>query len=111
VANWRQSQATRWAAAGGSHAQRRFQTLPAPDPPPGEELSEQGETQVLYARAVEIVSREFPEWYRPAFYRVVIGQERPQDVAADLKVRTSAVYNAKARILRRLREEFGDAFE
>jgi RNA polymerase sigma-70 factor (ECF subfamily) len=70
-----------------------------------EEVEEEG---LLYCQAVQIIARDFPEWYAEAFFRLVLDNAAPNDVAADLGVRSSAVYNAKARILRRLREEFAD---
>ena len=41
-----------------------------------------------------------------AFWRVFVAGEAPSAVAADLRVGLGAIYLAKARILRRLREEF-----
>jgi len=52
-----------------------------------------------------------PDWYSTAFLRVVVEGHYPADVAADLGKRTSAVYNVKSRILRRLRVEFAEAIE
>jgi RNA polymerase sigma-70 factor, ECF subfamily len=66
---------------------------------------------MLYRQAVQIIARDFPPWYAKAFFRLVLEDAAPHDVAADLGVRASAVYNAKARILRRLREEFADLVE
>ncbi|MCL4201696.1 MAG: RNA polymerase sigma factor [Pirellulaceae bacterium] len=81
----------------------------APDwldaPSADENIEEEG---LLYRQAVQIISRDFPAWYAEAFFRLVLDEATPRDVAADLGLRTSAVYNAKARVLRRLREEFAD---
>ncbi len=96
-------------AAGGSDAQRQFTQIVFDDP--SEEISPAGEVEILYVRAIEIIGSEFPDWYKVAFLRVVVDEHRPEDVAADLEKRTSAIYNAKSRILRRLREEFADALE
>jgi RNA polymerase sigma-70 factor (ECF subfamily) len=43
-----------------------------------------------------------------AFRRVVIDGQRPADVAADLGLTRNAVYLARSRILRRLREVLGE---
>lgn len=47
-----------------------------------------------------------PSWQ--AFWRTVVGGEAPEDVARDLGLSVNAVYVARSRILRRLRDELGD---
>ncbi len=46
-----------------------------------------------------------------AFWRVTVGGSFPEDVAKDLGISVNAVYKAKSRILRRLREELHDLIE
>ena len=98
-------------AVGGSDAQRLAADMPFPTVDAGCEPSCDDELNLLYARAIEIIGNEFPEWYSAAFLRVVVEGHHPADVAADLGRRTSAVYNVKSRILRRLRMEFAEAME
>ena len=43
-----------------------------------------------------------------SFWRTVVDGENPSDVAADLGISVNAVYRAKSRLLKRLREELGD---
>ncbi len=97
-------------AFGGSDALEQLQAIPQPEEPQDDE-SEKSEVKILYQRAIDIVTTEYPAWYKEAFLRVVAGGERPADVAADLGIRTSAVHNATSRILRQLRDEFAEALE
>ena len=70
-----------------------------------------GETAVLYRRAVELVLSEYGEATRKAFLRVVVDRHDPADVARDLGLTVNAVYLAKSRIRKRLREEFSGLFD
>lgn len=82
---------------------------------PAQMLEERSEAEVreelrqLHARAMEIIRAEFEQATWVAFREVVIEQRKPADVAAELGITLNAVYLAKSRILRRLREELGDA--
>jgi RNA polymerase sigma-70 factor (ECF subfamily) len=63
----------------------------------------------LYDRALELIRAEFAETSWQAFWRVVVAGEMPADVAQDLHLSRNAVYVAKSRILRRLREVLGES--
>jgi len=69
------------------------------------------EAGLVYRRALELLSIEFEERTRLAFWGVVIENKRPEDVARELGMTANAVYVAKSRILCRLREEFADLLE
>jgi RNA polymerase sigma-70 factor (ECF subfamily) len=90
---------------GGSDAQRLLLRV-------GEESSDESdpvrneEEMEIYRRAVEVILAEFEERTRQAFWRVVIDQRPAADVAQELNLTTNAVYLAKSRVLRRIREEF-----
>ena len=91
--------------AGGTDAQLRLAALPAdeaesdpPDDPAGE--------RALYLQAIEMIRGEFEPRTWEAFWRVTIDGRGPAEVAAQLGVTPNAVYLARSRILRRLREEF-----
>jgi RNA polymerase sigma-70 factor (ECF subfamily) len=90
-------------AAGGAAGQALLAELPAP---PGAEPPEEG---ALYHRALALIRTEFTEPTWQAFWRVVVEGQNPADVAADLGLTRNAVYIARSRVLRRLREELGDA--
>jgi RNA polymerase sigma-70 factor (ECF subfamily) len=63
----------------------------------------------LLWRAVELVRAEFEERSWQAFWRVTVDGQPVGDVARDLGVSANAVYVARSRILRRLREVLSDA--
>ncbi len=46
-----------------------------------------------------------------AFWGVTVVGDKPADVAADLEMSVAAVYMAKSRVLRRLREEFTELLD
>ena len=87
--------------AAGADATRRH----AGAEPPGQP-DEADEARALCRRAIELVRDEFDATAWQAFWRVFVLGEAPAAVAADLNLGVSAIYLARARILRRLREEF-----
>jgi RNA polymerase sigma-70 factor (ECF subfamily) len=108
IANLRRTVNMGPAGKGGSDAHRQLLRVPEQTDDSSTELLLDDEARLLHTRAVEIITQDFPKWYGSAFMAVVVEQRPPAEVAAELGVRRSAVYNAKARILRRLREEFAD---
>ena len=97
-------------AAGGSEARDQLEQVPAETLSESSEVSP-GVTRGLYRRALELIRGEFEEVSWQAFWRVVGESQRPADVAVELGISLNAVYLAKSRILRRLREALGDAPE
>jgi RNA polymerase sigma-70 factor (ECF subfamily) len=95
-------------AAGGTSAQEQLARLPDPDsldadpPPPA------AEARSLCQRALALLQSEFEERTWRAFWMTAVEDRRPADVAAALGVSVGAVYIARSRVLRRLREEFGE---
>ena len=92
---------------GGSDAQERWQQLPEESSAPdggAAELAE--ETRLLYERAVTLLRKEFEPNTWQAFWRVAVDGQTPDEVAHALDISVNAVYLAKSRVLRRLREEF-----
>jgi RNA polymerase sigma-70 factor, ECF subfamily len=65
----------------------------------------------VYERALNLMCRDFEDSTWQAFWRVVIENRSPSLVAEELKISANAVYIAKARVLSRLREEFGEVLE
>ena len=104
LGDWLRRQANREQAVGGSEALRRLLEAPAVEALE----TEPGEAGVLYHRALESIRAEFEERSWQAFWRVVVEEHNPADVAADLGLTRNAVYIARSRILRRLREVLGD---
>ncbi len=94
-------------AAGGTDAQRRLQQVP--EKTPDVELSEgPAEVNELYRRALELVRSQFEERTWTAFWRVAVENRTPAEVAAQMGLTPNAVRQAKARVLRRLKEEMGE---
>lgn len=96
-------------ATGGSQAMERLAQVPEPAELETGSSSDAREVGGLYQRAVALIRSEFEERTWEAFWRVTVDEQSPKQVAADLGMTVNAVYLAKARVLRRLREELGDA--
>lgn len=92
------------AAQGGSEMHQRLQEVPEAEP---ESWSQSGECSraALVRRAAELVRDDFEPKTWQAFWRLTVENHPAKDIAADLEMTPDAVYQAKARVLRRLREE------
>jgi RNA polymerase sigma-70 factor (ECF subfamily) len=88
---------------GGSEAQAQMLEIPDCYADSG---TVEEDRHILVRRAVDMVLDDCKEEIRQAFLRVVIAGQDPDDVARDLGLTRNAVYLAKSRILRRIREEF-----
>ncbi len=98
-------------AIGGSDALIRLTNIAARgssevDPSPGPEAPKS-----LYTRALRLIRDEIQERTWNAFWRVAVDGCRPADVADELGMSVNAVYIAKTRVLRRLREELGELLD
>lgn len=62
----------------------------------------------LWRRGLELVRAEFEERTWQAFWCVVVDARSPADVAQGLGMTVPAVYQAKYRVLQRLRRQFND---
>ena len=78
---------------------------------PDVEAAGEAEPGGLYRRALELIQAEFEERTWRAFLMVTVEARLPADVAAELGTTPGAVYIAKSRVLKRLREEFKDLLE
>jgi RNA polymerase sigma-70 factor (ECF subfamily) len=88
-------------AVGGSTALEQFQQLPDPTDP-----SEVEETnRLLSRRGLQLIRAEFENHTWEAFWRTAVDGRAAADVAEDLGMSVAAVYKAKSRVLRRLRQE------
>jgi RNA polymerase sigma-70 factor (ECF subfamily) len=96
-------------ARGGTTAHQHLEQLPAlPQTPPGP-LSETDE--LLSRRVYDLVRPQFEPLTWQAFWRLTVDQQTGPDVAAELGLSVQAVYQAKSRVLRRIREEFGEILQ
>lgn len=102
-------------------AHRRRRRLPVePDGVPLDELEEHDPTedfeeaeyrQYLVGRALDLMRTDFePTTWRACWEHVVLGRPA-HDVAAELGITPNAVYIARSRVLRRLREELRDLLD
>ncbi len=94
--------------AGGSTAALMLHDLPD-TAIVEEDPSEPMQVSSLLHRALQYVRCEFQESTWTAFWRTTVEGQRTADVAADLGVTAAAVRQARSRVLRRLREQLGDA--
>jgi RNA polymerase sigma-70 factor (ECF subfamily) len=98
-------------AVGGTSAYLQFSRVPSPS----ESLSEEpddGDTiaeRELIQRALNLIRGEFEERTWQAFWRTAVENQAATEAAGDLEMTAGAVRVAKCRVLRRLREELGEA--
>jgi RNA polymerase sigma-70 factor (ECF subfamily) len=94
-------------AEGGSDAYQRL--LHAPEAPEMNSTESGGSPRsALLTRALNHIRSDFKEESWRAFWGVVMEGRRPTDVASALGLSVNAVYIARSRILRRLRDELGE---
>jgi RNA polymerase sigma-70 factor (ECF subfamily) len=93
-------------AEGGTDANDRLMELPAEESL-GSAVSN-ADVRAVYERCVGLIRSEFEERTWRAFWGVAVDDRSAAEVAAELGMSPGAVYIAKSRILRRLREEFAD---
>jgi RNA polymerase sigma-70 factor (ECF subfamily) len=97
-------------ATGGTDAETLMQLavdeILTPDP-----TSEAQEADLLVRRTIELIRGDFEERTWQAFWRVAVDGRPVADVALELGMTANAVYLAKGRVLRRLREELADLEE
>jgi RNA polymerase sigma-70 factor (ECF subfamily) len=99
-------------ASGGTDALVKLQSV-ADAAAAGEEADEDPveELDGLRRRALELVRSEFTERTWRAFWLTVVEGRSPADLAAEMGVTPTAIRMAKSRVLRRLKEAFGDLIQ
>lgn len=98
-------------AQGGTGAQMRLAELP--EQPPDASISSVpgGGGDSLQRRAIELVRAGVEERTWQAFWRVAVEGEAAAAVAQQLGISVQAVYDAKYRIRRKIRQEFDGLIE
>ncbi len=91
---------------GGSDAQEVIASVTADTVPADSDAGDADDRLLLLRQAAELVLETCQEATRQAFLRIVIGDEDPAAVASDLGLSENAVYLAKSRLLKRIRDEF-----
>ena len=92
---------------GGSDFRNELENLPDPNDDASLDGCSAASTEIrgVLHRAVDLIRNEFEENTWQAFWMTTVDERIPADVAADLQVTVNAVYKAKSRVLRRLRDE------
>jgi RNA polymerase sigma-70 factor (ECF subfamily) len=97
-------------AKGGTDAQEQLLEVPEPLEPV-EASDPQEVADVVLPIGLELVRAEFESRTWEAFRRVAIEGHPPARVANELGMRLESVYQAKSRVLRRLRQELDGLLE
>ena len=92
-------------AEGGSVAQIRLQQVAASLLGDGDPSAEASDTTRLIHHAAQLTRNEFENHTWDMFWRAAVAGDKPADIAAESGVSVSAVYQAKSRVLRRLRQQ------
>ena len=108
IAEFFRQQGRNPAAEGGSNGRQRLESTPdlqhlddGPD-------SMQQEKQLLVQRALQLMQSEFEDKTWRAYLMLVQDEKSPADTAAALGMTVNAVYLARVRVQRRLREQLTD---
>lgn len=90
-------------AVGGTEAHLKLNQVR--DPLAEEDEAEHSvETGLVFRSALEIIQGEFEPATAQAFWLSTVEERPPVQIAAELGISVNAVYKAKSRVLRRLRE-------
>jgi RNA polymerase sigma-70 factor (ECF subfamily) len=98
------------AAAGGSTALGALNQAPDPVLPDPDESAADDRTNLLH-RALEMIRGDFATNTWQAFWACTVDGRPAADVARELDMTPDAVYQAKARVMRRVREEFAELLD
>ena len=81
------------------------------DSDPLEEMAEEEYRRYLVARALQLMQAEFSATTWKACWETTAGGKTPAEAAAELGISVRAVYLARIRVLKRLREELEGLME
>jgi RNA polymerase sigma-70 factor, ECF subfamily len=98
-------------AEGGTAAQQRLLDLPEPADESRSMSATLNPDSRFARRALEVVRAEFEPRTWDAFWRIAVEGQTPAEVAEAMQLSLPAVYQAKSRVLRRLRREMSDSSE
>lgn len=109
VGDWLRRRPKQPQAAGGSGARQHLDEMAAAQTPVGG--TDVMERALLVRSALALVRAEFEVKTWDMAWRVMVDGHRPQDVAAELGLKASAVYTARSRVASRLRAELEGLLE
>ncbi len=98
-------------AGGGSDAKERMESIPESEMASALDNDDPAEPGLLYRKALSLIETEFEPTTWQAFLAAVVDGRKAKDVAADLGITRSAVYTAKSRVLKKLRDQFKDLID
>lgn len=101
LCDWLEARGRRERALGGSTEQQMLSELPAQE---DADRWQHDYEQQLFAWAAQQVRGEVQAATWDAFWQTTIEQRRPAEVAANLRMSVAAVYLAKSRVMKCLRE-------
>jgi RNA polymerase sigma-70 factor (ECF subfamily) len=96
-------------AQGGTDAQQAMVQVPDQTPSDTDLGSDPAGHGTLARRAIDLIRAGAEDRTWKAFWRVVVDGQPAADVAAELGMTIKAVYEAKYRLVKRLREELDDS--
>jgi RNA polymerase sigma-70 factor (ECF subfamily) len=97
-------------ARGGSSADERLCCIPDRLPSGADADPPSSDEAALAQRVVELIRPEVEERTWRAFWRLAVDGQPGPDVAAELGMSVRAVYQAKYRVLQRIRQEMDELF-
>ena len=95
-------------AIGGTDAQDLLKQIPDEEP---ESSPDSEPSRTLLQRTLETVKSSFEPRTWDAFWRTTVDGHSPNEVARELGIGLASVYQARSRVLRRLREELGELLD
>jgi RNA polymerase sigma-70 factor (ECF subfamily) len=100
--------AQRPVGQGGTTAHVMLSQMPTDIPQEWSQAEIENDQGALSRRALELIQTDFKPRTWQAFWRVSVDEANAADVADELQMSVGAVYNARYKVLKRLREEFSD---
>ena len=105
ICDYFRDQAVQPAAVGGTDVQRQLEQIPDIDWSTSDDGTGFDSDSSVVQRAIDAVRNEFEARTWETFCKVAIEGRDPQQVAEELGVSAGAIYKAKSRVIRRLRQE------
>jgi RNA polymerase sigma-70 factor (ECF subfamily) len=111
IADFHRRRGRSTVAEGGSDGQRRLLDAPDPVQPDDEPDSLRRDKKLLARRALMLIQSEFEDKTWRAYLMTVQDEKSPAEAAAALGTTVNAVYLARVRVQRRLREQFAEVLD
>jgi RNA polymerase sigma-70 factor, ECF subfamily len=102
------------SASGGTDAHLRMMNVPEAafeNDDSNQDPEIRAAEHALFHRALELLRKDFEPKTWQAFWRVVVDERTPNEVADELGMRPGTVRVAKSRVLQRLRQKLGDVID